>query len=132
MASPTIESLCCVSVNSDFSKGFLQDFQSVPYNAVSVVAAACGICGAAFQVCIYLILLHRAKSPWEIAFQVKQFVLLHECVSWSHRNTISKIGLICPSCTCVIHTFHLCQGDIFPYFQVFSKMVHPTDKRCRE
>lgn len=49
MASPTIESLCCVSVTSDFSKGFLQDFQSVPYNTVSVVAAACGICGAAFQ-----------------------------------------------------------------------------------
>ncbi|KAK8400866.1 hypothetical protein O3P69_002553 [Scylla paramamosain] len=46
MASPTIESLCCVTVNSDFSKGFLQDFQSVPYNSVSVVAAACGICGA--------------------------------------------------------------------------------------
>ncbi|KAG0728021.1 G-protein coupled receptor 143 [Chionoecetes opilio] len=49
MASPTIESLCCVTTNSDFSKGLLLDFQSVPYNAVSVVAAACGICGAAFQ-----------------------------------------------------------------------------------
>lgn len=63
MASPTIESLCCVSVTSDFSKGFLQDFQSVPYNTVSVVAAACGICGAAFQVCGW-----KAKYLWNYLF----------------------------------------------------------------
>ncbi|MPC36318.1 hypothetical protein E2C01_029772 [Portunus trituberculatus] len=59
MASPTIESLCCVTVNSDFSKGFLQDFQSVPYNSVSVVAAACGFFGAVFQVCVA-----HSNSQW--------------------------------------------------------------------
>ncbi|KAG7172262.1 G-protein coupled receptor 143-like [Homarus americanus] len=50
MASPTIESLCCVSTNNAFSKDFLADFQSVPYNAVSIVASVLGITGAIYQV----------------------------------------------------------------------------------
>ncbi|XP_064118344.1 G-protein coupled receptor 143-like [Macrobrachium nipponense] len=50
MASPTIESLCCITTNNAFSKDFLQDFQSVPYNLVSIVASVFGIAGATYQI----------------------------------------------------------------------------------
>ncbi|XP_071533686.1 G-protein coupled receptor 143-like [Panulirus ornatus] len=50
MASPTIESLCCLSNNNAFSRDFLVDFQSVPYNAVSIIASLFGIGGAVYQV----------------------------------------------------------------------------------
>ncbi|KAK4303339.1 hypothetical protein Pmani_024625 [Petrolisthes manimaculis] len=49
MASPTIESLCCLSSKNAFSKDFLSDFQSVPYNVVSILAAVLGISGALYQ-----------------------------------------------------------------------------------
>lgn len=50
MASPTIESLCCLSTKNAFSKDFLADFQSVPYNLVSIIASVLGIAGAIYQV----------------------------------------------------------------------------------
>ncbi|KAK7068804.1 hypothetical protein SK128_003852 [Halocaridina rubra] len=50
MASPTIESLCCISTNNAFSKDFLIDFQTVPYNLVSIFASLFGIAGATYQI----------------------------------------------------------------------------------
>ncbi|XP_045584772.1 G-protein coupled receptor 143 [Procambarus clarkii] len=50
MASPTIESLCCLSTKNAFSKDFLADFQSLPYNLVSIIASILGITGAVYQV----------------------------------------------------------------------------------
>ncbi|XP_063596640.1 G-protein coupled receptor 143-like [Penaeus indicus] len=50
MASPTIESLCCLSSTNAFSKDFLIDFQSVPYNAISILASLFGMAGAIYQV----------------------------------------------------------------------------------
>ncbi|XP_063596458.1 G-protein coupled receptor 143-like [Penaeus indicus] len=50
MASPTIESLCCLSSTNAFSKDFLIDFQSVPYNAISILASLFGMAGAIYQI----------------------------------------------------------------------------------
>ncbi|XP_037779678.1 uncharacterized protein LOC119576146 [Penaeus monodon] len=50
MASPTIESLCCLSSTNAFTKDFLIDFQSVPYNTISIAASFFGIAGAIYQV----------------------------------------------------------------------------------
>ncbi|CAL4128617.1 unnamed protein product [Meganyctiphanes norvegica] len=50
MASPTIESLCCISSMNPFTKEFLSDFHTIPYNSVSVVSAILGIAGAVYQV----------------------------------------------------------------------------------
>lgn len=50
MASPTIESLCCITSMNAFTKDYLSDFHTIPYNAVSVITAILGIAGSIYQV----------------------------------------------------------------------------------
>ena len=61
MASPTIESLCCLTDNSPFALDLLIDFHTIAYNVVSIVASILGITGAIFQVFFKFLFLLYSK-----------------------------------------------------------------------
>ncbi|XP_076028359.1 G-protein coupled receptor 143-like [Oratosquilla oratoria] len=50
MASPTIESMCCMDSNGDFKNEYLIDFKTFSYNVVSVFASILGMFGGIYQI----------------------------------------------------------------------------------
>ncbi|KAF2350501.1 G-protein coupled receptor 143 [Trinorchestia longiramus] len=49
MASPVVESLCCVPITSELTEKFLSTFRTVEYNTVCLATSVLGVCGALWQ-----------------------------------------------------------------------------------
>ncbi|XP_018012121.1 G-protein coupled receptor 143 [Hyalella azteca] len=64
MASPIVESLCCVPITSELTKQFLSTFRTVEYNSVCLAASVVGVCGALWQ----LHVLHWWQQQLQLSF----------------------------------------------------------------
>uniref|UniRef100_A0A6A7FTE6 G-protein coupled receptor 143-like n=2 Tax=Hirondellea gigas TaxID=1518452 RepID=A0A6A7FTE6_9CRUS len=49
MASPIVESMCCVPVSSELTQHILSTFRTVPYNVICLVSSVLGVMGAIYQ-----------------------------------------------------------------------------------